>query len=116
LQLCKGREPDEAQEVEEVTASLSRCARCGATDLEDREIEKLVRGGADVAALRAHATVCRHCGERYFPNEAIRALSRSAEFYPKARWPASAHSAASSRPPVDGDLRAEGEAGYAIGR
>jgi YgiT-type zinc finger domain-containing protein len=76
LQLCKGREPDEAQEVEEVTASLSRCARCGATDLEDREIEKLVRGGADVAALRAHATVCRHCGERYFPNEAIRALEQ----------------------------------------
>ena len=57
-------------------ASLSRCVRCGATDLEDREIEKLVRGGDDVAALRVQATVCRHCGERYFPDEAIRALEQ----------------------------------------
>jgi YgiT-type zinc finger domain-containing protein len=37
------------------------------------EIEKLVRGGDDVAALRVQATVCRHCGERYFSDEAIRA-------------------------------------------
>jgi len=59
-----------------VKASLSRCARCGATDLEDREIEKLVRGGDDVAALRVHATVCLHCGERYFPDDVIRTLEQ----------------------------------------
>lgn len=57
-------------------ARLSRCVRCGATDLEDREVEKLVRGGDDVASLRVHATVCHHCGERYFPDEAIRALEQ----------------------------------------
>lgn len=57
-------------------ASLSRCARCGATDLEDREIEKLVRRGDDVAAVRVRATICRHCGERYFSNDTIRALER----------------------------------------
>jgi YgiT-type zinc finger domain-containing protein len=59
-----------------VKASLSRCTRCGATDLEDREIEKLVRGGNDVAALRVRATICLHCGERYFPEEAIRAIEQ----------------------------------------
>lgn len=55
-------------------ASLSTCVRCASMDLEDRDTEKLVRVGDDVAALRVRATVCRHCGERYFSEEAIRAL------------------------------------------
>ena len=58
-------------------ASLARCARCGSNDLEDRDVEKLVRGGDDVAALRVRATVCRHCGERYLPDGAIRALEQA---------------------------------------
>jgi YgiT-type zinc finger domain-containing protein len=58
-------------------ASLSRCARCGSDDLEDKEVEKLIRGGDDVAALRVRATVCHHCGERYLPEDAIRALERA---------------------------------------
>ena len=57
-------------------ASLSKCARCGSTDLEDRDIEKLVRVGDDAAALRVRATVCHHCGERYLSKEAIRDLER----------------------------------------
>jgi len=60
-----------------MTASLSRCARCGSSDLEDKEIEKLIRGGDDVAALRVHATVCHHCGERYLPLDAVRALDQA---------------------------------------
>lgn len=58
-------------------ASLARCARCGSSDLEDKDVEKLVRGGHDVAALRVRVTVCHHCGERYLPNEAVRALERA---------------------------------------
>jgi YgiT-type zinc finger domain-containing protein len=58
-------------------ASLSRCARCGSNDLEDRDIEKLVRGGDDVAALRVRATICRHCGERYFPEGTIHVLEQA---------------------------------------
>ena len=57
-----------------MTADLSKCARCGSTDLEDKDIEKLVRVGDDVAALRVRATICHHCGERYLSSEAIRAL------------------------------------------
>ena len=60
--------------MSELSATLSKCMRCGSSDLEDREVEKLVRGGDDVAVLRVPATVCRHCGERYFPNEVVRSL------------------------------------------
>lgn len=57
--------------------SLSRCARCGSSDLEDRDVQKLVRGGDDAAILRVHTTVCHHCGERYLPMEAVRALEQA---------------------------------------
>ncbi|HEX8112016.1 MAG TPA: YgiT-type zinc finger protein [Kofleriaceae bacterium] len=60
-----------------IMASLACCARCGSDDLEDKEVEKLIRGGDDVAALRGPATVCHHCGERYPPVEAIRALEQA---------------------------------------
>jgi YgiT-type zinc finger domain-containing protein len=60
-----------------VTASLSRCARCGSSDLEDKDVEKLVRGGDDVAVLRGRATVCHHCGERYLSVDAVRALEQA---------------------------------------
>jgi len=58
-------------------ATLSRCARCGSSDLEDKDVEKLIRGGDDVAALRVRATVCHACGERYLASEAIRALEQA---------------------------------------
>lgn len=48
--------------------------RCGSNDLEVKGVEKLVRSGNDVAALRVRATVCHHCGERYLSEDAIRAL------------------------------------------
>ena len=58
-------------------ATLGKCARCGSSDLEDKDVEKLVRGGHDVAAMRVRATVCHHCGERYLPNEAAHALEQA---------------------------------------
>jgi YgiT-type zinc finger domain-containing protein len=67
----------QAAEIDEMSVSLSKCMRCGSVDLEDREVEKLVRGGDDVAALRVQATVCHHCGERYLPSEAVRALEEA---------------------------------------
>ena len=64
-------------EAEAVSASLSKCVRCGSTDLEDRDVEKLVRAGDDVVALVVRATVCHHCGERYLPHEAISAIEQT---------------------------------------
>ena len=55
----------------------AKCVRCGSNDVEERDVEKLVRGGDDVAALRVRATICHRCGERYFPGEAVQALDRA---------------------------------------
>jgi YgiT-type zinc finger domain-containing protein len=60
-----------------MTASLSKCARCASSDLEDTDIEKLVRGGDDVVAVRVRATTCRHCGERYFSSDTVRVLEQA---------------------------------------
>lgn len=50
----------------------SRCFHCGSADLEDKEVEELVRGGRHVVALNVRAAVCRKCGERYFEPETVR--------------------------------------------
>ena len=50
-----------------MNASLSRCMRCGSNDVEDKDIEKLVRGGNGVATLRVRATVCHHFETLYEP-------------------------------------------------
>lgn len=60
-----------------MTTSLSRCMRCGSTDLEERIVETLLRGGQHVLALRVPATVCHHCGERYFAKEIIELFETS---------------------------------------
>ena len=49
-----------------VPASLSRCFRCGCTDLRDRDVEELIRHERYVVAMHTKATVCDRCGERYF--------------------------------------------------
>lgn len=57
-----------------MTKSLSRCMRCGSDDLEDRLVEKLVKGGTNAVALNVKATVCHHCGERYFDLDTVELL------------------------------------------
>lgn len=52
-----------------MSATLSKCFRCGATDIQERLIEELVRQGPYVVALRLPANVCSSCGERYFDRE-----------------------------------------------
>ncbi len=47
-------------------AKLSRCFRCGSTEIEDRSVEELVRQGRYVVALKVPANVCSRCGEQYF--------------------------------------------------
>ena len=54
-----------------MSAKLSRCFRCGSTELEARPVEELVRQGAYVVALRLVAEVCATCGERYLGREDV---------------------------------------------
>lgn len=42
---------------------------CG--DMNEKEVEKLLRGGKNVAVLRVKAEVCLHCGERLYSQEIV---------------------------------------------
>lgn len=52
-------------------AKLSRCFRCGSTEVQDRPVEELVRQGRYVVALRVPANVCSNCGEQYFEKDQV---------------------------------------------
>ncbi len=50
---------------------FEKCPVCGG-DLVDKEVEKLLRGGNNIAMLQVHAEVCLHCGERLYSQETVR--------------------------------------------
>jgi YgiT-type zinc finger domain-containing protein len=51
--------------------SLDTCPVCGG-EIVEKEVEKLLRGGSDIAVLHVPADVCLHCGERLYSEETIR--------------------------------------------
>ena len=53
------------------TKPFDKCPVCGG-ELEDKEVEKLLRGGVNTAIIRVRAEVCLHCGERLYSQETIR--------------------------------------------
>jgi YgiT-type zinc finger domain-containing protein len=48
---------------------MSRCFRCGSTDIRERLVEEHVRQGRYVVALQIPAEACSNCGERYFSRD-----------------------------------------------
>ena len=50
--------------------TFNKCPICGGEVLE-KEVEKLLRGGANTAAMKVKAEVCLHCGERMYSKETI---------------------------------------------
>ena len=50
---------------------FEKCPICGG-DLEEKEVEKLLRGGDHTAVLKVQAEVCLHCGERLYAEETVR--------------------------------------------
>ncbi len=50
---------------------FSKCPVCGG-DLFEKEVEKLLRGGPNVAVIRVTAEVCQSCGERLFSHETVK--------------------------------------------
>ncbi|MDD5673920.1 MAG: YgiT-type zinc finger protein [Chitinivibrionales bacterium] len=50
--------------------AFEKCPVCGG-ELIEKEVEKLLRGGSDVAVLRVKADICLHCGERLFSEETV---------------------------------------------
>ncbi|MBM4421955.1 MAG: YgiT-type zinc finger protein [Chloroflexi bacterium] len=50
---------------------FSKCPVCGG-DLIEKDVEKILRGGADTAVLMVRAEVCLKCGERLYSQETVR--------------------------------------------
>ncbi len=51
------------------------CPVCGG-ELVEKQVEKLLRGGSEMAALEVDALVCLHCGERLYPQDTVRRFER----------------------------------------
>jgi len=50
---------------------FEKCPVCGGK-LEEKEVEKLLRGGIHMAVMRVRAEVCLHCGERLYAEDTVR--------------------------------------------
>lgn len=49
---------------------FKKCPACGGEMIE-KDVEKLLRGGKNIAILNVRAEVCLHCGERLYSKETI---------------------------------------------
>ena len=45
-------------------------------ELIEKEVEKLLKGGGNTAAVRVLAEVCLQCGERLYDQETVRCFDR----------------------------------------
>ena len=52
-------------------AKVSKCFRCGSTEIVAKGVEELVRRGPYVVALPLVADVCASCGERYLQRQDV---------------------------------------------
>jgi YgiT-type zinc finger domain-containing protein len=50
--------------------AFEKCPVCG-SDMVEKEVEKLLRGGKNTAVLKVHAEVCLHCGEHLYSQETV---------------------------------------------
>ena len=50
---------------------FEKCPVCGG-ELEEKEVDKLLRGGVHTAIMKVQAEVCLHCGERLYSQETVR--------------------------------------------
>ena len=57
-------------------SALTRCFFCGGTDLEEKEVEEHLSVNEQVIPCRALATVCLHCGERYYDPDTVRRFEK----------------------------------------
>ncbi len=50
---------------------FEKCPVCG-SEMVEKEVEKLLRGGKNTAVLKVRSEVCLHCGERLYAQEIVR--------------------------------------------
>ena len=49
---------------------FEKCPVCGGI-LQEKKVEKILKGGAHTAILQVIAEVCTHCGERLYSQETV---------------------------------------------
>lgn len=52
---------------------FEKCPICGG-ELEEKNVEKLLRGGSHTLTMKVTAEVCLHCGERLYAEEVVRSF------------------------------------------
>ncbi len=50
---------------------FDKCPVCGG-ELQEKEVEKLLRGGVNTAIIKVKAEVCLRCGERLYSQETVK--------------------------------------------
>ncbi len=57
---------------------FSKCPVCGG-ETSEKEVEKLLRGGVNLAAVRVRAEVCLRCGERLYSRSTVASFEQIRE-------------------------------------
>ncbi len=67
---------DRLQSEEEMNSMpFERCPVCG-SDLVEKEVEKVLRGGVNTTVLKVSAELCLRCGERLYSQDTVRRFER----------------------------------------
>ncbi len=54
---------------------FDKCPICG-NEIVEKEVEKFLKGGNNLAVIKVKAEVCLHCGERLYSQETIRKFEK----------------------------------------
>ena len=57
---------------------FEKCPVCGGA-LEQKRVEKLLRGGGNTVTMMVNAEVCGHCGERLYQEDVVRSFEEIRE-------------------------------------
>jgi YgiT-type zinc finger domain-containing protein len=52
---------------------FEKCSVCGG-ELENKQVEKLLRSGGNTVSIKVPANVCLHCGERLYAEEIVKSF------------------------------------------
>jgi YgiT-type zinc finger domain-containing protein len=58
--------------------AFEKCPVCGG-DLENKQVEKLLRGGGNTVSMKVTADVCLHCGERLYAENVVKSFEEIRE-------------------------------------
>ena len=67
---------DELERKEkEIMKPFEKCPVCSG-ELTKKKVEKLLRGGGNIASIEVFADVCLHCGERLYSQDVVQTFEQ----------------------------------------